>query len=475
MTARTRQRQAERGTTLLETALAAALMGSLLVFINAIVNEEMARQRDQSLGQQLHLMTKFAHRYLKNEFLQVQNQLASLSTTDAIAEISMKTLIDEGYLPSSFGQNGKYMNSENQTFAILVRGVSRLDKEYPQQTLKVAAIDADDDDKVDSKFVDGDTTNDEMDIEALLVTSGGKPLDPQHGHPAVLAADLATAGYVQTAGIAKGPFGNWSMDISAFASLDGYPKVGRFVSLLALSGFGVLDFWDKTTNNGNNTLRDNLFERCPSFTGQALAECIANNDVYTNLRFRAIDSDDDGKDDRFPEISGLLKMACASTNTELAVSGTLLIDCTQIKLRGRTTIDGDVTVAGDADFSGQLQITSKVSAERFVASAIGNQDLTKGVYEGQIMAMNGTREIDKPVCQKSDEAMILVAPAAYASPDGSPIVGIKAFAANKVGDPKKWMITMQAALDRDSNVDGEVDVVNLASADDHVLALTRCR
>lgn len=452
--------QAERGTTLFEVALAIAILGSLLVFVNAMVFEETTRQRDRSLGRDLQLMTKFAQQYLKVEYSDLQTQLAGLSTTDAIMEISMQTLVDAGYLPSSFLQNGEHLNGARQSFAILIRAVSRLDSGNPQRTLTVAEIDVDDDDQVDADLVDGESTNDELDIESLLVTSSGNPLLPQHGNPAVVASDLPTVGYVQTAGVANGPFGNWSLDISPYAALDSYPDAGRFVSLLALSGFGVLDFWNSEPNDGSQVFPGNLFERCPGFSGRALAECMANNDVYTDLRFRPVDTDDDGTDDLFPKISGLLRLACVHSSSGLAVAGTLLLDCDDVRLSGNATIDGDLEVSGDA------------SAERFIAAAIGDQDLTKGIYQGQIIAMDGRREIDKPDCQDSDsEAMILVAPAAFSSPDGSPIVGLKAFADDNTD---KWTITLQAALDRDSNVDGQADVIELVSADDHALALTKC-
>lgn len=452
--------QAERGATLFEAALAIAILGSLLVFINAMIMEETTRQRDQSLGRDLQLMTKFAQQYLKSEYSDLQNQLASLSTTDAIMEISMQTLVDAGYLPASFVQNGEHLNSAGQSFVILVRAVSRLDSGNPQRTLTVAEIDVNNDDQVDTDLVDGESANDELDIESLLVTASGNPLLPQHGNPAVVATDLPTAGYVQTAGVANGPFGNWSLDISPYAALDSYPKAGRFVSLLALSGFGVLDFWHSEPNDGSHAFPGNLFERCPGFSGRALAECMTNNDVYTDLRFRSIDTDDDGADDLFPKISGLLKITCAHSSNELAVAGTLVVDCDDVRLNGNATIDGDLDVSGE------------VFAQRFIASAIGDQDLTKGIYQGQIIAMDGRREINKPDCQDGDsEAMILIAPVAFSSPDGSPIVGLKGFAEDNTD---KWKITLQAALDRDSNVDGQADVVELVSSDDYALALTKC-
>ena len=495
------QAAAERGATLLEAALSIALLGSLAVFVNAIVSEEAARQRDKSMGRDLRLMTQFARQYIQAEYSRLQGELASLQTSDAIMEIPMQTLADRGHLPPSFLQAGQHLNSENQSFAILVRGVSRLDTANPQTTLTVAAIDADDDDAVDPLLVDGQAGNDELDLEALLVTSGGDPLPGQHGNPAAAAAGLAVAGYVQTRGTASGPFGSWSLDISPFETLSSYPEAGRFVSLLALSGFGVLDFQSAdSTQTGGAEEAGHPFERCPGLAGTALSACAADNDIYTDVRFQPADTDGDGSADDFgdisgvysismaapadtdsdgtadlfPELTGLLRLACGKAGSATASAGTVLVDCADVRFTGDAVMDGNLTVSGDADFAGDLAAAGTVAADRFIAAAIGDQDLTEGIYQGQIVAMNGSREIDKPVClDAGSQATVLVAPAAFASPDGSPIVGLKALAETVKGKDK-WAVRMQAALDRDSDGDGLADVIDLKSSSDHTLALTKC-
>ncbi len=495
----------ERGATLLETALSVALMGSLLVFVNAVVTEEAERQRNQSLGRDLRLMTQFAQRYMRAEYRNLQGELAKLSGADAIMEIPLQTLADTGHLPSSFLQSGRHLNSENQSFAILVRGVSRLDTANPQTTLTVAGLDANGDDAVDPVLVDGNPVNDELDLEALLVTAGGEPLPAQHGNPAAAAAGMAVVGYVQAEGTASGPFGSWSLNISPFQALSAYPAAGRFVSLLALSGFGVLDFQnaDGTAGGGYD---GNPFERCPGSSGAALTDCAGNNDIYTDMRFRPADTDGDGDADEFagisgvhsigmaapadadadgtadlfPEITGLLRVACGMSGSATASAGTILMECADVKFTGNAAIDGSLTLSGDAEIAGELNLgkdltaAGDAAANRFIAAAIGDQDLTKGVYQGQIVAMNGSREVDKPVCRDAgSQATVLAAPAAFASPDGSPVVGLKAIAETVAGE-NKWIVRMQAALDRDSDGDGKADVIDLRSADDYVLALTKC-
>ena len=485
--------QSERGATLLEAALSIALLGSLLVFVNAMVAEEMKRQRNASIGRDLRLMTQFAQQYVRNEYDNLRHELATLTKTDAIMEISMQTLADKGYLPLTFLESGEHRNSEGQFYVLLLRGVSRLDVSNPKATLAVAEIDMDNNNQVDTFLNDGESTNDELDIEVLLATVGGSALLPQHGNPAALAANLAVSGFVQTEGLASGPFGSWSLDISPYNSLNSHPEVGSLVSIIALSGFGVLDFKDgeqfpEIANSGYP------FDRCPDLVGNMLDICGGSNDIFTDAHFDVVDTDGDGTPDEFgeisglysltmgppidgdgdgiadhfPEIAGTLRIACDLSGSDTVSAGTLLMDCSDIKLAGNVAIGGNLTASGNTTFEGNT------TAERFFATTIGNQDLTKGIYFGEIIAMNGNREIAKPNCgDVGSSAMILVAPASYASPDGSPIVGLKAVAENIIAE-NKWVVRLQAALDRDIDNNGEADVVDLQSKNDYAIAFTKC-
>ncbi|MCY4007051.1 MAG: hypothetical protein OXE84_09590 [Rhodobacteraceae bacterium] len=491
----------ERGATLLEAALAVALFGTFLAFVNGLVREESDRQRDRSLGQDLRLTTQFAQQYVATEYDSLRASLAQLSSADAIMEISMRTMANAGYLPPSFLRGGEHRNNVGQKFAILVRGVSRADRSNPKATLAVTQLDSDIDGRVDAHLTDGNPDNDELDLEVLLVTSGGQKLPAQHGNPAAAFADLAAVGYVQKMGRANGPFGSWSMDITPFQSLASYPTVGHFVSLLALSGFGALDFQSAGNSHREVTQLDgHPFERCLGLTGSSFAACAATNDIHTTIRFQPSDTDNDGSNDRFAsmtglhklamarpvdsdadgtidlfsEVTGLLRIACGQSGVATASTGTILMECAQISLIGDTEIGGSLTVSDDTEVDADLTITGEATGARFVATALGGQDLTKGIFHASLVNLSKSRDIIKPDCQDADsEAQIFVAPAAYASPDGSPVVGLKAIAEEHVGG-KKWTIRMQAAIDRDRNSDRKADVIELRSSADFALALTKC-
>ena len=494
--------QAERGATLLEAAFSISLFGSVILLANAMVSEETERQQDAALGRDLKLMTQFATRYVAAEYDAIRRSLATLSGTNAITAISMQEVADAGHLPPSMLVGGEHRNGERQSYSIIVRGVSRLNTDVPQATLAVSTLDADGDGLADADLMDGFAGNDELDLEALLVTSGGAAVPPQRGNLAAAAAELAVAGYVRKAGAATGPFGSWSMDISPFANLAGYPAAGRFVSLLALSGHGALNF---SSAAGGQT-DGNFLERCPSLSGAALADCAASNDLYTDVRFRAFDrnadgapdefgkiedvysirmgapadSDGDSTADTFPEITGLLRLQCGAAGSSTASAGTLLVDCDQADFSGSARIGNSLTVAGAAAVAGEgsagadMDVTGALTAERFFAEAIGRQDLTKGIFTASVIAMGGSAEISKPRClDAGSKPAIFVAPVTFASPDGSPIVGLKAIAETVPGE-SRWKVRIQAAIDRDSDSDGNADVVDLASDADHALVMTKC-
>ncbi len=493
---------AERGATLLEAAISISLFGSVILLVNAMVSEETERQRDAALGGDLKLMTQFATRYVAAEYDAIRLSLAGLSGTNAITAISMQDVADAGHLPPSMLVGGEHRNGERQTYSIVVRGVSRLNTDIPQTTLAISALDANGDGLTDAGLMDGIAGNDELDLEALLVTSGGAPVPPQRGNPAAAAAELAVAGYVQNPGTATGPFGSWSLDITPFASLAGYPAAGRFVSLLALSGHGVLNF---SPAAGGQT-DGNFLERCPGLSGAALAECAVSNELYTDVRFRAFDRDADGAPDEFgaiedvysirmgapadsdgdstvdtfPEITGLLRLQCGAAGSSTVSAGTLLVDCAAADFTGDARIGNSLTVAGTAAVTGNvsagadMDVTGELTAERFLAEAIGGQDLTKGIFTASVIAMDGSAEISQPQClDTGSEPAIFVAPVTYASPDGSPIVGLKAIAETVTGR-NSWKVRIQAAIDRDSNSDGNADVVDLTSDADHALVMTKC-
>ena len=83
-------------------------------------------------------------------------------------------------------------------------------------------------------------------------------------------------------------------------------------------------------------------------------------------------------------------------------------------------------------------------------------------------------EIAKPVCEDDGvEPQVYAVPAAFGSPDGIPLVGLRTYTVES-GDESAWRVRMKAIIDRDSGSDGMVDVVELNASDDYALVLSKC-
>ncbi len=85
---------------------------------------------------------------------------------------------------------------------------------------------------------------------------------------------------------------------------------------------------------------------------------------------------------------------------------------------------------------------------------IGDEDPTEGVYFADVVAMGQGSEIAKPVCEDENvEPQVYAVPAAFGSPAGVPLVGVRACAAEN-GDGSKWLVHMKAIIDKDGDSDG---------------------
>ena len=462
--------------------MSVVLFGSLIALANAIVSSEFDRHRSIALGLDLRFMTETAQAYIAGEHDEIRASLASLPLGNAIRSISMRQLESAGYLPESFIDGDEHPNSYGQSYRIFVRGVNRADENFPKTTVSVSDIDSDGDGSIDSHLVNGDASDDELDLESVLVSTRGRPVPPQHGNPAVAVAGNAFAGFIQEDHVARGLHGSWAMDIENFSSLPDYPASGHFVSLLSLSGYGVLGV-SGTQPVSPLQRGSHPFERCVGLSGDLLFECAGNNEIYTDIVFGnsaanpdglgrignvfaiemggEVPSGEDGTPDIHAGIYGVSKISCSGEASSMVSSGTLLIDCAAARFSER------VEVAGDLD------VMASVSANRFLAGAIGNQDLTKGIHSARIVAMHPTETIEKPTCNDAgSEPEIFAVPVAYASPEGIPLVGLNAFA-EEDGD-EQWIIRMSAAVDDDEDSDGNADVVELASEQDYALVLVKC-
>ncbi len=477
----------ESGASLLETVLTLAMFGALFGLTNAILSQESQRQQSVILGRELGFMTDVMQDYVALNYGRLQTKLFTDSIDGALV-LTLADLAAEGFLP---GHLATARNSADQAYHLLVRGVNRTDARTPQVTLGPADLDQDMDSQIDPAFLDQDVTNGELDLEAILVTSGGVPIAPTIGSPAVLAAERFATGYLDGT-TARGPYGVWELDVEPYAALDPAPEAGHFVAIVAASGLHLGSRGAGPMPSGGGDGDSTSLDRCPDARGGALARCLADNEIRTSIVFnggdengdgtpdvfgrlanvytidmgRPVDADDDGHADTFSVITGLAELACADGDGTGLGDNRLAITCPEVRFAGQASFGGAVTMSGDLD------VTGAVDAWRFRAGALGNRDLTKGLLFADIVTMNAATRIDKPVCRdQGSRPQIYAAPVAYLVPSGEPILGLRAVA---VDHTTHWSVTMTASIDRDTDRDGLADVITLDSDSDHVLVLTRC-
>ncbi len=109
----------QRGVALLLALLFAALFGGILAAI-AIFNNYAARQSEaQVAGWEALELTKAARLYVRDQLAANPSYKTTVATP---RQIAISTLINNGYLPSTFGRlvSGRYVNALNQRIYVYV-------------------------------------------------------------------------------------------------------------------------------------------------------------------------------------------------------------------------------------------------------------------------------------------------------------------------------------------------------------------
>lgn len=473
---RLRRAGRQRGVTLIEAVLYLVIAGGMISLVANMMYEEQERQQEIVAASNLKLVLEASQRYVAGRYDSIREQLfaASAGGQPALMSVPLQNLVDDGYIPQTFMNNAAgdgAVNLWGQDYALLMRAVDRVDNTEPQVTLIQTQIDANNDGTLDPQWIDSSTANGEMDIEAILVTVNGEDVPLNRSGPVVVRSALATAGVVQEAGIAAGPFGNWELDISPYETLAEYPTPGHFASLVALSKYGAIEVAG------------------PAETGQFLSRCAdiinvmgltegsteyqnclnGGNAVFSSVVFN-YDLNADGVDDIFPSLAGLREIKCGPATGLASVADQLRIDCALVETTGNLTVEGTVlqlngiditsdaaTLSIDADMhvTGDALVDGEVEADRFISASLnGGQDLNAGIYDARVLPSGSL--VTKPICPPSISTpsgevavapRIYVVPAANADQNGIAVVGVRAFAQDLT--PTSWRVRLVQYVSRD--------------------------
>lgn len=345
-----------RAATLIELVLYLTITMLVLVFTIQLVDAEQQRRNSVIVTGTLQQAIQGAQLYVATEYDNLREELFDpddAGPTSGKQMLLVVTDIPDGFFPPTFDRDDNALTRyHDQRFALLLRGVLRSDTDSPMATITPNDIDHELvpgtlGDEIAVEYIDGTftvddsgtVTNDEFDIEAILLTHGDKPGDAYDGIPPNDANRIVAQSEVQTAGIlmwtdsdgnilpvadgekpsgvdnrllAMGPNGGWTMDVMPFVELFEtdpdkmyQPRASRFAAPIALSKFGVL------TTAGNPAEQEDPdgLSRCADIPrdNEAYADCIAPDEsaLFSSLVFNAWDSDGDGRIDQFPGFAGV--------------------------------------------------------------------------------------------------------------------------------------------------------------------------
>jgi type II secretory pathway pseudopilin PulG len=423
----------KRGTTLIELVLYIGIATVIMTFSLGLLREEQVRRERTALAAELQQVTTALQTYVSANYDSIRDQLFTdtPAASDLIRAYGMNPVVAQGYLPAIFAQTGTTPKSfvGSLQYGLAVRAVLRSDPGYATGTFPVTQqrnialtepgsspprLRADlTDNQFEVNPVTGAVVNDEIDLEALLVTISSDPcriVPAAQGPRIVSQSETNAAGYVTglgtgqtipttcsaevqnnlawtgiepgaTALMAAGPYGGWRLPLQPYAGLVLTPaefpdtdgtvaavQAGRFVSLLALPNRPPLSESAKIAQQGDSAMR------CAGVPPNSAAElaCKQSDLMYASLTFEAWDSDNDNVDDTFPgllnvntlgmaeppvdgtaQITNLLSLSCATGNTVPTETDRFTVDCPTTQMQG-------LVVTADAAFDTNVTVASQL-------------------------------------------------------------------------------------------------------------------
>jgi hypothetical protein len=313
------------GVSLIEAIFYLTVTASVLTLTAQILDREATRETNEAFAADLRQMIAAARLYADGRAGQVHQLL--MNNDPLITDIPIAQLVDEGLLPGLFGEaggSGLAMHNDKE-YHLWARGVLRSDavtalaSNTIPATASVSGVDTDGDGAIDARFTDLDPTNNELDIEMVLVTRDTVlPATPvfnrADGNRIVAETGLPTAGFIQRdatgAPIATGAYGGWTLDLSPYsdsavvASATDFALIdNNFAGLIAVPIHGVMS----RAAGPNPSNVEDQFARCAALPdGHPLQdECYENPAVWTDMVFNQLFSDGSV---RFPGIEGVYRI-----------------------------------------------------------------------------------------------------------------------------------------------------------------------
>jgi hypothetical protein len=443
----------KRGTTLVEMVLYISLVSLVITFSLGLLREEQVRGERASLAAELKQVTSASQAYVAANY---ENLVTNLFTNTAnakpmIAVHPISDVVAAGFLPQGFAGASSpksFVNTLN--YALVLRAVLRNDPATTPVTVdKVAAIKNPTNAlKLKDELINRSSTDDEIDLEVLLVTTSDDPcviLPAVQGPRITAEAETMAAGFVTGPGAGKptgctasvandpawdgtfqatGPHGSWTLPLERYKDLknssgDPVVQAGRLASLIALQKRPALSEGAAIAGAGDSAFR--CADVTPN-TPQHLA-CRQSKLMYSGIKLAAWDSDGNGSLDKRPglenvhsislaapdpavvsgaQIRDVLSLACGTGGTTTSTPNELNVDCPQTKLQG-LVVSLDASFAKDVNVTGDVTAVGDVSAnDAKIANALflKGQNIESKFVTSKLMkyATASSLSVPKPTC-----------------------------------------------------------------------------
>lgn len=348
----------KRGLSMAEVMLSLVVLSMIIVVMAVNAQRESQEQQDRMMAARTEMLANAAKSYVGEQYDFIREQMTETGgavdpSQQAVMVLTMDELAEAGYLSDALlSANGG--NDFGHTYRLFIRGVLRGDSDWPQATLtkgEIASLNTNDLNGrpvlTNSVFT---TTDDELDLESVLISEGGQPVGEgvialRRGSSVTAHSGNPTMGFIQedpSSGelVAYGNLGAFQMPLAPWTDIGSTAQAGHFMTLVSLS-----DGTGNGAGTGSADIRGAL-RRCEDLVDASERElCLADgNKMYSSIVFNTVAGADYSE---YPGIEGLKKIACREPDAAGSPSGAvdddtdlLYIDCANVQVSDNLTVQG---------------------------------------------------------------------------------------------------------------------------------------
>lgn len=354
-----------------EVMLSLVVLSMVIVVMAVNSQRESLDQQDRMMAARTEILANAAKAYVGEQYDFIRETMTTTSgavdpSEPAVMVLTMEELAEAGYLSDALISGGTG-NDFGHDYRLFIRGVLRGDSGWPQSTLTMGQVVA-----LNTADLNGyplltngvyNASDDELDLESVLISEGGQPIGDgvvalRRGANVTSHSANPTMGFIQadpSTGelVAYGNLGAFQMPLAPWTDMGSTAQAGHFLTLVSLSdGSG-----SGAGGGGGSTDIRGALRRCEDLVDATEREiCFADgNDMYSNIVFNTVAGADYSE---YPGIEGLKKIACREADATGSPSGLveddtdlLYIDCATVQVSDNLTVQGGDLLVEQGDVS----------------------------------------------------------------------------------------------------------------------------